>query len=216
MFDGGYQYMENLPLFPMKLVAFPEEELNLHIVEPRYRQLISDCLSNKSTFGIPSYVMNKIEIGTEVAITEVFKVYEDGRMDIRTRGIQAFVVKAFQNPLEEKLYAGGQVEYIQTMDDADPLLNVEICNLATELFEWLQIQKDVVLNSETILYDIIHKIGLQPDEEYLILAMNSMVAQQQYVINHLTKLLPALRRIEAARERIRMNGHFENLDPLDF
>ncbi len=59
-------------------------------------------------------------------------------------------------------------------------------------------------------------ISLKPDEEYLILKMESEVKRQKYVIEHLEKLIPALERAEKAREKIRMNGHFKHLDPLKF
>ena len=115
-----------LPLFPLNLVVFPNEELNLHIFEPRYKQLINDCLREKTTFGIPSHVVNKIEFGTEVEITEVAKTYEDGRMDIKTKGLRTFKVINFQNPWQNKDYAGGTVELLETVKDEDPQLKIEI------------------------------------------------------------------------------------------
>jgi ATP-dependent Lon protease len=47
-----------LPLFPLNLVVFPHEKLNLHIFEPRYRQLVRDCLEQNLTFGIPPFLDN--------------------------------------------------------------------------------------------------------------------------------------------------------------
>ena len=58
-----------LPLFPLKLVAFPGEELNLHIFEPRYKQLIRECEQNGTTFGIPTFLDNKVlDFGTEIEL----------------------------------------------------------------------------------------------------------------------------------------------------
>ena len=58
-----------LPLFPLKLVAFPGEQLNLHIFEPRYKQLFRECEENQITFGIPAFIDNKImDIGTELKL----------------------------------------------------------------------------------------------------------------------------------------------------
>ncbi len=37
-----------------------------------------------------------------------------------------------------------------------------------------------------------------------------------HMINHLLKVIPILRDVEAAKKKIQMNGHFKNLDPLDF
>lgn len=207
---------KELALFPLNLVAFPGENLNLHIFEPRYKQLINDCLREKTTFGIPSYVLTKIEYGTEVKIVEVQKTYDDGRMDIRTEGIRVFKVKDYQNPWAPKEYAGGVVELVQLKEKLDPKLNLKIVELANVLFEWLHAHEEVSLRSETALYDIIHKIGLKPDEEYRILKMDSEVERQKYVIDHLQKLIPALERAEKAREKIKMNGHFKHLDPLKF
>ena len=60
-----------LPLFPLNLVVFPEEELNLHIFEPRYKELVNDCMSKEVNFGIPSYVNKKLELVTEMEIKSV-------------------------------------------------------------------------------------------------------------------------------------------------
>src|SRR5690606_37970950 len=108
-----------LPLFPLNLVAYPGESLNLHIFEPRYKQLIGDCLQSQANFGIPSFVHNKIEFGTEVLIDKVVKEYEDGRMDIKTIGTAIFKVENFINPLEGKLYAGGEVTRLTNSEETD-------------------------------------------------------------------------------------------------
>ncbi len=42
----------HLPLFPLNLVLFPGQVLPLHIFEPRYRQMLKDCLESNQTFGV--------------------------------------------------------------------------------------------------------------------------------------------------------------------
>ena len=42
-----------LPLFPLQIVVFPGEDLNLHIFEPRYKELIGECKDKGIHFGIP-------------------------------------------------------------------------------------------------------------------------------------------------------------------
>lgn len=203
-------------LFPLNLVAFPGEELNLHIFEPRYKQLINDCLDQKTTFGIPSFVNSKIELGTEVKIQEVTKVYTDGRMDIKTRGLRPIKVLDFQNPWQDRLYAGGVVELLENDTREDPELKTRMLDLLGQLFEWLQMEEQIEISSETTVYTIAHKIGLRPEEEYVLLQTDNESERQQLVIQHLKKILPALERAEEAKERIRMNGHFKHLDPLKF
>lgn len=43
-----------IPIFPLDIVVYPGEHLNLHIFEPRYKQLIRECLDEQKHFGIPS------------------------------------------------------------------------------------------------------------------------------------------------------------------
>ncbi len=80
-----------IPIFPLSIVVFPGENLNLHIFEPRYKQLINDCITNQKPFGIPTVLKENVaEMGTLVQIKEVTKVYDDGRMDIKTEGMAVF------------------------------------------------------------------------------------------------------------------------------
>ena len=76
-----------IPIFPLSIVVYPGEELNLNIFEPRYKQLISECVTAKKPFGIPAVTGNNMnELGTLVEITELTKTYDNGEMDIRTKG----------------------------------------------------------------------------------------------------------------------------------
>lgn len=50
-----------LPMFPLGSVLFPAMPLGLHVFEPRYRALVTDCLRNRQEFGVVL-----IERGSEV------------------------------------------------------------------------------------------------------------------------------------------------------
>jgi Lon protease-like protein len=43
---------KRLRLFPLNAVLFPGAVLNLHVFEPRYKQLISECLETGESFGV--------------------------------------------------------------------------------------------------------------------------------------------------------------------
>jgi hypothetical protein len=207
--------MVELPLFPLNIVAFPGEAVNLHIFEPRYRQLIADCLRDGSTFGIPSHVLNTIELGTEVKIVEVSNEYPDGRMDIKTQGLHVFHVEEFHNPWKDRLYAGGTVELKETIEDKDLTKLILFKELVSELFGWL---KEVKIDTSEIesVFDIGHKIGFKLEEEYMLLEMKTETERLRFAIDHLQKLIPALERAQSAQNRIKQNGHFKHLDPLKF
>ncbi|MGZ3959123.1 MAG: LON peptidase substrate-binding domain-containing protein, partial [Flavisolibacter sp.] len=82
-----------IPIFPLGIVVYPGEQLNLHIFEPRYKQLIQECFAEKRTFGIPSVIENSMQdYGTSVQITEITTVQDNGEMDIKTRGEKVFRV----------------------------------------------------------------------------------------------------------------------------
>ena len=80
-----------IPIFPLGIVVYPGEKLNLHIFEPRYKQLIDECHKQKKPFGIPTVIDNKLQdYGSLVNITEITKVYDNDEMDIKTMGDKVF------------------------------------------------------------------------------------------------------------------------------
>src|SRR5438067_1022363 len=55
-----------LPIFPLPIVLFPGAPQSLHIFEPRYRRLLSDCLAADRRFGI-AYVAAERAPGADPA-----------------------------------------------------------------------------------------------------------------------------------------------------
>lgn len=209
--------MDNfLPLFPLKLVAFPGEQLNLHIFEERYKQLISECIEEGKRFGIPAYLNNRIEYGTEMSVERVGKTYSDGQMDIVTMAHRVFKVVEFYRTAPDKLYAGGDVIFLKNIDDGDADKQQQMVELTLELFEVLSILDNFTIGSRISAFDIGHKIGLSNQRKYELLQLERESGRQQFVIDHLEESIPVIRDMENARKRIRMNGHFQKFDPLDF
>ncbi|GAB3268499.1 LON peptidase substrate-binding domain-containing protein [Larkinella harenae] len=205
-----------LPLFPLNLVVYPNEELNLHIFEERYRQLIGECLETGEPFGIPAFINNKMPgYGTEVRITSLSKRYEDGRLDIQSKGIRIFQIASFENPVPGKLYAGGRVKIQETIPEMGQHLD-ELTQKLRQLYKLLQIKSEVDFATPLLSFRIAHKMGLSVDEEYELLTLADENERQQFLVRHLDRILPVVSEIERTKERIKMNGHFKNLDPLKF
>ncbi|WKN32686.1 LON peptidase substrate-binding domain-containing protein [Porifericola rhodea] len=205
-----------LPLFPLNLVAFPGEDVNLHIFEERYKQLIRDCIEKDHAFGIPAYINKKIEYGTEVYVKKIVKEYEDGRMDITTKASRAFKVMSYMNPVGGKLYAGGDVFYLKDKMDGTEELRREMIKLITKLYELMNIVKRVEVDADITTFEIGHKVGLSLEQEYQLLKIEREYDRQLFLVQHLKKTIPVLQEMERTKERIRMNGHFKHFDPLDF
>ncbi len=204
-----------LPLFPLQLVVFPGEQLNLHIFEPRYRQLIKECEEEGITFGIPAYLEGAVqEVGTEVQLTSVVKRYESGELDITTEGVSIFRIQKFMRKAPEKLYAGAEIEPIAINTKGDFVKAERLLEQVEELFDLLNIDKDVPENTDAFnTYDIAHHVGMNVQQEYELLCIPDEVERQDFLLEHLDRLIPTVREMENLRKRVQMNGHFKNIIP---
>ena len=111
-----------LPIFPLQLVVYPREDLNLHIFEPRYKQLIKECEEEGKTFGLPAYIDGKVkEIGTELELVSIEKTYPKGEMDIKTRGVGLFKIIKRYRKAPGKLYGGADIERFDFTVEGDYL-----------------------------------------------------------------------------------------------
>ena len=202
-----------IPIFPLGIVVFPRENLNLHIFEPRYRQLMQECFVEKKPFGIPTVLSNGItEMGTLVQIQEIAKVHDDGKMDIKTQGIKIFRVLEIVKELPEKMFSGAIVSYPN--NDERKLISL-LQNILTDiraLHTLLNINKDFKKKDEELSsYDIAHHAGLSLQEEYELLCLLKEDQRLQYLKRHLQKILPLVSGIENLKEKIQLNGHFKEL-----
>jgi Lon protease-like protein len=207
-----------IPIFPLALVVYPGEQVNLHIFEPRYRQLIQECVAQKKPFGIPAVVNNELkELGTLVEVVEVKKVYEDGKMDISTRGIKVFRLLEVIKEVPEKMYSGAIVTYPDDTDDGNHQLMNRVVQAIKELHQLLQVKKDFKKPEEELRsFDVAHHLGLNLQEEFELLGLFREVQRQEYLKRHLGKVMPVLAEMESLKEKIKLNGHFKNLDPFQF
>lgn len=206
-----------LPLFPLNLVAFPGERLNLHIFEPRYKQLFRECEENQITFGIPAFIDNKImDIGTELKLEKIESTYDNGELDVRTRGIGVFRIEEYYSQAPNKLYAGADIERLTyTNNTIDEALNKDIYGYLEELFGLLNIPDKKMpsdANSFTS-FDIAHHLGMSVEQEYNLLRIESEERRQEYILNHLQKVVPVAKEMETLKERARLNGHFKKIIP---
>ena len=208
-----------IPIFPLGIVVYPGEMLNLHIFEPRYKQLISECFAESKPFGIPA-VMNKAvcELGTLVNISEIVSVAANGEMDIRTRGARVFRVLETIKSVPEKLYSGAIVNYPENVEDGSiPPLMQKVLNAVRQLHRMLNINKDFNKpDPELNSYDIAHHAGLSLEEEYELLGLFREEQRLEYLKRHLGRVLPVIAEMETLKEKVKLNGHFKNLSSFEF
>jgi len=208
-----------IPIFPLGIVLYPGESLNLHIFEPRYKQLITECFAEKKMFGIPAVINNHLnEMGTLAEIAEMTSVYDNGEMDIKTVGIKVFRVLEVIKQVPDKLYSGAIVKYLENIEDGGKRqLMDKVVKAMRELHSHLKVQKEFKKADEELTsYDIAHHAGLSLEEEYELLGLLEEVQRQEYLKRHLSKVLPLMAEMDQLKEKIKLNGHFKNLSSMDF
>jgi uncharacterized protein len=207
-----------IPIFPLGIVVFPGETLNLHIFEPRYKQLITECHASGKAFGIPSVFKKDIsEIGTLVEIVEIAQVYPDGKMDIRIKGLKIFRILEIIVALPEKLYSGAIVNYPPNLESGHPLLKKKVLRSLRTLHELLKVSKKFPLPDEELRsYDLAHHAGLSLEEEYELLGLLQEIQRLEYLKRHLEKVIPVITGMENLKEKIQLNGHYRELKGFNF
>jgi Lon protease-like protein len=207
-----------VPIFPLSLVVYPGEQLNLHIFEPRYKQLITECHASGKAFGIPSVINNAVsELGTLVEIESIEKTYDNGEMDIRTRGKRVFRVLELIPKIPDKLYSGAIVNYLEHDYLGNPELMRKVVEAIRELHKMLNVTKTFRSGGEPLnSYDIAHHAGLSIDQEYEVLGLLQELQRQEYLRRHLQKVIPIMAEMEALKEKVKLNGHFRNLNSFPF
>lgn len=202
-----------IPIFPLGIVVYPGETLNLHIFEPRYKQLITECFSEAKPFGIPTVLDNGInELGTLLEITEIVEVHADGKMDIRTRGLRVFRILETIKSLPDKLYSGAIVTYPTNDERLKTAMMANIIANVRQLHKLLKVNKDFKKPDELLTsYDVGHHVGLSVKEEYELLGLWREDQRLEYLKRHLAKVLPMVAGMENLKEKIKLNGHFREL-----
>lgn len=202
-----------IPIFPLGIVVYPGEKLNLHIFEPRYKQLVNECFAEKKPFGITPVLSNGVtEMGTLVEIEEIAEVYEDGKMDIRTHGLKVFRILEVIKSVPDKLYSGAIVNYPVNSETIHKELMRKVIKGIRDLHRLLNVTKDFSRPDETLnSYDVAHHAGLSLEEEYELLCLLHEMQRQEYLKRHLSKVLPVMAGMETLKEKIQLNGHFKEL-----
>jgi Lon protease-like protein len=202
-----------IPLFPLGLVLLPDMLLPLHIFEERYKQMISECLADDRPFGIVLFDGASIRlVGCMARITEVVKRYDDGRMDIMTRGGERFVIREL---IEDQAYMEARVLFFDDGKDAPD------DNLADVIDTALHLLKEMIdvdlgfdpsklggqLTPERLSYAIAALEGFAPAERQGFLEMTSASERLKKCVLVLSDIVTRSRLSREIQQAIGGNGH---------
>jgi Lon protease-like protein len=196
-----------LPLFPLEVVLLPGVPLPLHIFEPRYKEMIGECLANHAPFGVVRALEEGIaEVGCTAEIVTVTKEYPDGRLDLVAEGRQRFEVLELNR---ERSFLQAEVLLVPDEPGAPSeedraraiQLHLEILSLAGA------VQDIAAADQSTLSFYLAGSLPLDLDFKQKLLAMRSERQRIQAVATYLEGIVPNLRRAARAREKAGGNGH---------
>jgi Lon protease-like protein len=197
-----------LPLFPLDLVLLPGTPLPLHIFEPRYREMISECLDRSQHFGVVRGKDQELaEIGCTAEILTVTKKYPDGRIDIVTEGRARFEVIQLNH---ERSFLQAEVLYLQDEPEAASKeetaqamkLHGEIMTLAGA-----EPEKSAEIDEGQLSFHLAGSLPLDPDFKQTLLGMKSEAERLRAIISFFETILPTMRRTVHVRRKAGGNGH---------
>ena len=199
--------MPELGLFPLPIVLVPTERIPLHIFEPRYRELIEECVETETDFGLALTTGDGAvhEVGTRARVTDVLEVLDDGRMNIVVEGRDRFRLLELTSG---RAFTTGLVDDVVDQDDPANPADVE---RAREIFAQLAELADTDVDipdpaSSTYDWELAARVdfGVEPKQE--ILATTSPKLRMTRLVELLEISLEALRAEAALRERAGRNG----------
>jgi Lon protease-like protein len=197
-----------LPLFPLDVVLFPGTALPLHIFEPRYREMISECLDQKKSFGVVRAKEEGVaEIGCTAEIITVTKKYPDGRMDIVTEGRERFEVMQVN---QERSFLRAEVLYLQ--DEPDKATAEEVTQALRLLGEIIELAgsasaRPSEIEGPQLAFNLVGPLPLDLDFKQTLLGLKSEAQRMKAVISYFEAILPNLRRTVRVRHKAGGNGH---------
>jgi Lon protease-like protein len=196
-----------LPLFPLEVVLLPGTPLPLHIFEPRYKEMIGECIAHEAPFGVVRAMEEGIaDVGCTAEIITVTKEYPDGRMDLVAEGRKRFEVIELN---QERSFLRAEVLVVPDEPGAAVeqekiraiQLHLEILSLAGA------VQDLSAADQNQLSFYLAGSLPLDLDFKQKLLTMRSETERIQSVVTYLEGILPKLRRVAQRREKAGGNGH---------
>ena len=207
--------MEELGLFPLELVLLPTERIPLHIFEPRYRELIRECLDEEREFGL---VLDRGDetagVGTRAGVVQVLQVLPDGRMNIVVEGRGRFRIV---ESTEGRSFLTASVDPVEDEDDPPGPDELE---RALALFARLVALTGTEVEapepaSPQLAFELAARIDFGNDLKQELLELRSPRERLLRLIDLLERATAAVELENELRERASRNGKVTPLRDVD-
>jgi Lon protease-like protein len=196
-----------IPLFPLDVVLFPNTPLPLHIFEPRYKEMIAECLAQNRIFGVVRALEQGLaEVGCTAEIVTVIKEYPDGRLDLVAEGRNRFEIVAVN---QDRTFLQGEVLMIDDEPGSPPQQEAaRAVQLHSELLAIAGAKQDLSAADPTLLsFHLAGSLPLDLDFKQRLLSLRSEAERLSVLITYLETIIPNLHRGARARQKAGGNGH---------
>ena len=204
--------MTELGLFPLNLVLLPGEQAPLHIFEPRYRELIGECLEEGREFGLVLADDDGMrEIGTRAGVIEVLDRFPDGRLNVVVEGRDRFRLLEIT---EGQSFATASVTEVEDDAGESPTdEEVEECLAAYErVLSAAEAElEELDLSADSIAYQIAARVDLGTEVKQGLLELRSERERVVRLAPMLNRAADVVERDREIRERASANGRVEPL-----
>ena len=205
--------MEEIGLFPLGIVLLPTERVPLHIFEPRYKELIGECLDEGREFGLVFADESGLrEVATRAAIVDVLERFPDGRLNIVVEGRDRCRVVALTSG---RSFQTGEVEpVVDEAEEPDPEQAERALGLLRRRAELAGADpENLGVETSTPSFELAAHVELEPALKQELLELRSERAR-------LRRLVPVLEQAERAvalQQRIervaQTNGRVHRVEP---
>ena len=180
--------IHELPLFPLGTVLFPGGVLPLRIFEPRYLDMIANCMKDSSPFGVVllrrgGEVMKDshtsevefYDVGTEARVFD-FSQTEKGILAVVASGERRFVVERAESASDGLMI--GHVSWLADECDSEireehgELLKVLIELMKHPLVQELKLDVDLT-KAQAVSYRLSDLLPVAPEEKQKLLEIDS-------------------------------------------
>jgi Lon protease-like protein len=195
-----------IPLFPLDVVLFPGTPLPLHIFEPRYKEMIGECLTQQRPFGVVRGLEQGLaEVGCTAEIITVVKEYPDGRLDIVTEGRKRFELLGVN---QERSFLQAEILMIDDEPGAPSQQDTaRAIQLHSELLAIAGAAQDLSAADPSVLsFYLAGSLPLDLDFKQKLLSLRSEPERLSLLIAYFETIIPNLQRAARARQTSGGNG----------
>jgi Lon protease-like protein len=202
------QEIERFPLFPLGLVLLPGELVPLHIFEPRYKQMIGECLDEEREFGILWLADDELkEIGCAARIARVLERFDDGRLNILVEGTAPF---RMERKIGDLAYPAGDVVLLDDDPDTDDeALERARTTYADLVEEVTESRPEPETLSELGAYGMAATVDISPAAKQALLELRSEPARLEQLEGLFAEALRRIRTATRVAEQASGNGHLK-------